>query len=206
MKKNSLLVLFVLFIYNTSNGQTENEMSNNSLQLSLAFSMDGTDNVGGFSISTEYTHFHRRKFSWSVGLTTTIHDGSVPVEYYTSNGVIEEGTVYYTTSGIQSSFAFGYSIIRTKQHNLHAQIGPLVRFQTSSNPEREGLALSPYVYFETLKNYQTLSFGGIGGISYSYTFQNNIFILLQGSLQIDSNNDAFNMVGIGVGKRFSRVE
>ena len=209
--KNIYSLIFLSFIHLTiSFGQSESLLPKSSLQITPSFSMDGTDDVPGFSFSGEYMHYFAKKLNWTIGFATTIHDGSTAVDYFdligfTSNGEFigefKPGTVYYTTAGFQFNFLLGYSIIRNLKHNLIVQLGPLGRYQTSSNPEREGILLTPTVYFERLKNYRTLSFGGIGQLSYSYTFTNNYYVLLTASLQIDSNDDAFNMFGIGVGKR-----
>ncbi len=214
MKKISLTFLSIFMHVSVLLAQSETLLPANSFQLFTAFSFNGTDNVGGFSISTEYIHYYHKKFNWAVGLTSTVHDGSIPVQYYSSGTpfypVYKPGTVYYTTAGVQTNFSLGYSIVRSSRHNLRLQLGPMARYQTSSNPERGFVVttnspISQREYFETQKNYRTLSFGGIGQISYSYTFGNNMFMVAQGCLQYDSNDDAFNMIGFGIGKRFAKL-
>jgi hypothetical protein len=209
MKIISLTVLQILVNACIALAQTDTTLPVNSFQLIPALSLNSTDYVSGFAIAIEYNHYFRKKLSWSVGLTSTVHDGSIPVQYYPPTlvgpSVAKAGRAYYTTSGLQTNFSLGYGILRTPHHNLQVQLGPMIRFQTSSNPDREGLNLSPYVYFEKLQNYRTLSYGGILQLSYSYTFQNNLYVLAQAGLHYDSNDDGFNMFGLGIGKRFRKL-
>ena len=78
----------------------------------------------------------------------------------------------------------------------------MLRYQVSNNLERLGVALGIFEVWSDDMPARTLSVGGIGGISYAYTFNNHMYINLQGGLHYDANDDGFHFVLLGVGKRF----
>jgi hypothetical protein len=49
---------------------------------------------------------------------------------------------------------------------------------------------------------RTMSLGGRGSFSYSYSFRSNLFVSLNASLQTDSNGDTLTSTAIGFGKKF----
>ena len=205
MKKISLSILLIFLIL-VVQAQDSKELPPNSIQLFSAYSKHGTDNVDGFAMMIDYNHHFSKRFSWEASIGTTLHDGTKEVSYWDSSGNLVYGPVNFTTSGVQTGLLFGFDVVRTSRHSFQVCLGPLLRYQSTSNPDIVGLAITfPYnsrVDFPA----RTLSFGGIGTISYSYTFRNNLFVHLQACLQYDSNDDALNMFGVGVGKRFSKIE
>lgn len=204
MKLLFISVPFYCF-FSACNAQN-NELPRNSLHIFSGYSKSGTDNVGGFAFSVGASHFFSKRLSWSIGITTTFHDGMDSSEYLTYSG-LAKGAVNFTTSGLQSEFEFGYSLVRNSKHCLQIGIGPIIRYQTSSYPGRAAYSL--YILSELYQNQppaRTLGFGGIGSVSYTYTFRSNLFLKVNARLQYDSTDDAFNMFGMAVGKRFSKFE
>ena len=205
MKKSIITLLFCCLILVCAFCQTTEELPQNSIHLAAGLSEHGTDFVNGFAMTVEYNHYFRKKLSWSGGVGSTLHDGSTGV-YFLNNNVERNGSVRFTTGGVQTWLRLGYSFILTSHHNLQIELGPLFRYQTTSNPEIIGLLLNPDIYFTAPLRARSYSLGGIGSISYAYTFKNNIFLRLQACLQYDTNEDALNMFGLGIGKRFRKLD
>ena len=199
----TLLLFYSILVHGYS--QSPEELPQNSIHLAAGLSEHGTDFVNGFAMTVEYHHYFRERLSWSGGVGFTLHDGSTRV-IFVDNNVARNGAVRFTTGAVQTWFRLGYSFIRTSRHNLQVELGPLLRYQSTSNPEIIGLLLNPDIYFTAPLPARSLAFGGIGSISYSYTFQNNFFLRLQACLQYDTNQDALNMFGLGIGKRFTKFE
>lgn len=201
----NLFLVFLILIAGGALAQESNVFQKNSIQLVSGYSKSGTDNVGGFAFAAEYSHFFHKNLSWSVAATTSLHDGFSEVTYLTFSG-LQEGSIYYSTGGFQTEFKLGYSFVKSSKHTFQGTLGPLLRYQTTSNPNRAERVYSITELFLNQPPTSTLSIGLIGSMSYTYMFDNNLFLRLLTSLQYDSNDDAFSLVGVGVGMNFGRCD
>jgi hypothetical protein len=175
-----------------------------SMQVWLGPSYHNTDLALGAIMGAEYECYVGRRFNYSVFVAATIDDGVDSVNQWFQDQVIK-GAVNFTTSGLQAGGLAGFSIVRSAHHHFQISLGPLVRYQTTSNPDILGLETTfPYnnMYRENDYPARSLSLGVIGGLSYDYTFKNNVLVGLKGMLQYDSNDDGLHNVFLFIGKRF----
>jgi hypothetical protein len=201
--KNSLTqlvsVVALVFLFLQAYAQPSADLPGNSLQFHLGVSQHGTDNVAGASFSAEYSHYFRRKVSVTGFVGTTIHDGKSLVNYWNSDGEIDETEVNFTTAGLQSGITLGYDLLSGHRHCLQGSLGILIRYQTTSNPDIIGLATTfPYPEYEFPA--RSVSLGGVTALTYTYTFGNGCFFGVRGWLQYDSNDDAISAFSLLVGK------
>ena len=207
LKKIGLIYLFGI-ISIISLGQSQN-LPNNLLQLNFNTSKHGTGDIRGVAFNSGYSYFFSKKYCWIVEVGGTLHDGSRPLFYTAPNGNTIDGSIRYTTGGIQSKAGIGYNFIRTPKHNFHAALSSLLRYQSSSYyddvtilfPAGTGLPV-PVVYFENKTPARTFAIGGSISLSYNYTLKNRISLGMIGSFQTDSNGDALSQIGLAIGKRF----
>lgn len=204
MIRNILIIIAIMtlsFVADESFGQTTIELPKNSMQVFFGYSFHGTDNVPGVAVSTEYSHYFHKKLNYTAFAGATIHDGQSDVSFWNRSGEVVDGTVDFTTAGLQVGATLGYSFYRNKKHHLQGSLGTLFRYQTTSNPGNLGLYNTyPYVGFDL--STRSFSVGGIAAFSYNYTFENSVFLVAKGWLQYDSNDDALNIFSFGIGKRF----
>lgn len=191
----SLLILGKVF------GQVTSELPKNSMQVFFGSSFHGTDNVLGVAFLAEYSHYFHKKLNYTAFAGTTIHDGIADVRYWNSDGQVVDGTVNFTTAGLQAGVAIGYSFYRSTRHHVQGSLGIFLRYQTTSNPDILVFSTT-YPYMGIDYRAHSVAFGGVAAISYDYTFNNNAFIGAKTWLQYDSNDDALNIFSFVVGKRF----
>jgi len=175
-----------------------------SMQVWLGTSYHNTDLVWGGIMGAEYSCYFNRRFSYSVFVAATVHDGIDSVNQWYQDEVIK-GAVNFTTAAFQVGGLAGYSFIRSARHHFQISLGPLVRYQTTSNPDILGLETT-FPYNNTFKQNDypahSLSIGGVGGFSYEYTFKNNVLLGVKAMLQYDSNDDGLHDIFFFIGKRF----
>ena len=180
------------------------------IELLIGRSIHGTGDMRGLSYATEYLQRFKKRFSWSVGIGGTLHDGSSPL-FYTdpSSGRSNDGSVRYTTAGVQITGNFGYSFIRTIKHDLIFRLGPLLRYQTSSYPDAYTIYYppatrlpQPVVVFENTTPQRTFAFGGLAQFQYTYALNGKLVLGLLGGLQTDTNGDTIAQTALTIGRQF----
>lgn len=209
MKRNILIYLCFLYSLKTM-AQSPPKVSTQVLQLLIGRSKHGTGDVNGISFNTAYSNYFKKKICWAVEFGGTIHDGSVPIFYTDMNGNMVDGSYYWTTGGIQVTGKIGYAVIRTSNQELQTSLGAMLRYQSTSYYDflaviwpAAGTGLDfPVIVLKNNSPTRTFSIGGIGAISYNYTFNNLISVGLLGGFQIDSNGDTISELGFTIGKRF----
>jgi hypothetical protein len=179
------------------------------LGISVGRSKHGTGDINGFAFNSEYSKQFRRKLSWSATFGGTLHDGSRDLFFTAPNGNNVDGSIRYTTGGIQSTIGINYNIIQKSHGELFLRINSLFRYQSTSYydivtilyPPITGLPI-PVVYFENMSPARTFAVGGTGQVGYNYTMANRIVLRLFGDFQVDSNGDVLSQIGLAIGKRF----
>lgn len=163
----------------------------------------------GIIFITEYTNYFNKHLSWAIALGGTIHDGSMPLFFSDQDGNSIDGSIRYTTAGVQTSSHLGYSFIRTSRHELAVKVGALLRYQSSSYYDQVGVYYPlatgffiPVTTFENKTPQKTYAFGGSSQISYNYTISRAISFGIQAGFQTDTNGDTITQVAFTIGKRF----
>jgi hypothetical protein len=197
-----IIVAFMTLLVNIVAGQESKQ-----LQLVLGRSLNGTGDIRGYGFSVEYSKIFKKKFDWTATIGTNFHDGSFPIffEYPIGNPI--DGSVRYTTAGIQTAYLIGYNFLKPTTSSLKLKIGGLLRYQSTSYyddvtviyPVLTGLPY-PVIVFRNSNPQKTMSAGLITNISYSYKINKKINIGIVGSYQFDTNGDNISQVSISIGR------
>lgn len=200
MKNYCIIISFLLFSLTNVKAQKSNQ-----LYLTSGTSLAGTGDIRGFYIGTGLQHVNKR---WHVyyELSTTIHDGSNPLFFETTNGDLIDASIRYNTTGIQASSIFAYNFLKSKIHVLNAGAGPLIRYQSSSYydaytivyPIASGFQY-PFVIFDNTSPMRTIAIGANIQTSYQYNFYKKFSLGLRTNFQFDTNGDIFFNKGLSLG-------
>lgn len=183
---------------------------NKSIQVDMGTGLHGSGDLAGLTLNTSYTHYFRKIVSYTVEIGTSIHYGSSTL-YYTDNfGKNIDGSIRFTTAGIQLAGKIGLSIFRNKKNDLGLRLGPLVRYQSSSIPDSittlfpaAGTGFDVPITFISNENPQnTLALGGAFQLFYNYSISNKIYIGPSAGFQIDTNGDTISNISLACGVKF----
>ena len=179
------------------------------IQLIAGRSVHGTGDMVGLTFHTEYAEYFKKRFCWTIGLGGTIHDGSFPVFFNDPSGNQIDGSIRYTTAGVQTTSFLGYDLITTSEHEFQIRLGALLRYQSSSisdemsvyYPLATGLPI-PVNAFVNHTPQKTFALGGSTQILYNYTINQKVSIGFLTGFQIDTNGDTISQISLTIGKRF----
>jgi hypothetical protein len=182
-----------------------------ALQLRGGYSIHGSGDLKGISVATEYRQYLRDKLSVSVAIGTTIHHGKALHATLTGPGIgIRDNSFYEMSAGIQLLASGGFSVIRSRHHELLIDAGLLLRYQYSSlgtngwsvyTPQTTGLG-EIVVAFNNQYPVRTLTVGYQPRIEYNYTFRNRYAIAISAAFQNDTEGDAIPSLMLGAIRRF----
>jgi len=199
--------LFLLLCFYCKSQDTTFQ-AKNFLQLSGGVSKHGTGDLKGIFFSTEYGRYFRPKLSWSISLSSSIHDGSEPL-YFTAGGQQIDGSLRYTVGGIQLGGNFGYSFLKKYNHEILAKTGIFFRYQSSSLPDQYEIAYPaatglpyPVIIYSHSTPQRTYAIGGSLQVQYSYTINEKVFIGSVLGFQADSKGDNISHISLTSGIRF----
>ena len=165
--------------------------------------------MNGLTFGGEYTQYSSRKVSVTYKFRATINNAEDSY-HYGSGTVAEDATIRFTTAGFQIGITGGFSFVNSARHEFRINLGPFVRYQSTSNataystyyPPSTGVqAILFRLYNESPQ--ETISVGGIAMLQYNYTFKSNLFIGVQTGYQANTNGNAiWHVGGLVIGKRF----
>ena len=204
------LVLLLFFFPALLCAQDTTTLLNKSLQIEMGTGLHGSGDLAGLTLNTSYTHYFRKKVSYTVEVGTSIHYGSSALYYTDKSGKNIDGSYRFTTAGIQLAGKIGLSVFRNKKNDLGLRLGPLVRYQSSSIPDRistlfpaAGTGFDVPISFVSNESPQnTLSIGGVFQLFYFYSISNKIYIGPSAGFQIDSNGDTITNISLACGMKF----
>jgi hypothetical protein len=207
--KKVFLSLVNFFFVASAFGQNLDKPKDQFLGISILRSKHGTGDINGISFNSEYSKKINKRFSLIATFGGTLHDGSRVLIYQSSSGQTIDGSIRYTTGGIQTSFGLGYDFIQTSHHVFQVRLSPLLRYQSTSYydvvtilyPIITGLSI-PVLYFENLTPARTFAIGAIGHIGYNFIPKNRNVFRFFGEFQLDSNGDVLKGFGIALGRKF----
>lgn len=179
------------------------------IELQAGRSFNGTGDIRGVGLSLEYSKTIKKKFDWTVSIGSNIHDGSFPILFEYTSGNMVDGSVRYTTAGMQAAYSLGYSFIKTGGSDLRLKIGGLLRFQSTSYyddvtvlyPTLTGLSY-PVIVFRNSNPQRTVSAGLITQFGYKVNVNKKICVGVVGSFQFDTNGDNISQLMLSLGRRF----
>ncbi|MCY7421487.1 MAG: hypothetical protein LH478_07065 [Chitinophagaceae bacterium] len=204
--------IFTLFLIATSSLSfcQKKLVPDQQISVAIGTSKHGTGDMAGIVFNTSYSKKFKKNLSWIVGIGGSIHDGQHPL-YYTFNGNEVDGSIRYTTAGLQLNAYLGYDLLKAGNHQFQLRLGPLLRYQSSSNTEGFGIYYPapgsglpfPVVEFNHRTPQRTYTAGGSAQAGYNYTISKmNLSIGLDAGLQTDTNGDTITQLSLSVGKRF----
>lgn len=177
----------------------------NTLSFGGGYSRHGTDDVGGFFFSINYEKKLREKIGASFSIIGTIHDGRTPVLYYDEIELVwKTGNLLFVTGGVHLSTGLTYRLVSLKKGNIALGLAPLLRYQTTSNPDYSLANFYSTNYFSDSNFKRSFSVGGVGCLAYTINLKGDFFISISSSLQYDTHEDALGMVGFSIGRRITR--
>lgn len=200
-------LVFILLLIATSLSAQEKEQRS-SLQLYFGRSLHGTGDARGIEYGGIYRSDFSRKLFWFAEIGGSIHADEWPLSYTTPSGEWIDASIHYTTAGVQAVGGAGAAIIKNQRHDLSLRLGAVVRYQSSSYwdeaavyyPSGNGFDF-PVVTFVNTTPKKTMSLGGRGSFSYSFTFTPKFFVAVNASLQTDSNGDTLTSATLGIGRK-----
>jgi hypothetical protein len=195
MKK--ILIILIIAMSSIAVAQKVHDLPNKSFQFDLGVSKNGSGDLSGYSINSEFNNYFAKKMSFSMGLGATLHDGETSVS--DRNNAIS--TLRYTVAGFQLTGKIGYSFIRNNKNDFGLRLGTVLRFQSYSTSSigydsTEGIA----IYNDSPQ--RTLAFGGIIQLYYNYNINQKLFVGTSGTFQTDTNGDAISQLSLTCGMRF----
>jgi hypothetical protein len=205
---NYIIIFCGLLISKFLSAQS-NPILTNQLNLSFGKSKHFSGDIPGIVFTTEYSKNFKKKLSYSIGLTGTIHDREDPLFFTDFSGEEINGSIRYVVAGVQTSFHLGYHFIQTNKNRFQLRFGTLLRYQSSSLPDARTILYEPVtglpiplIYFEQYESQRMFMVGGSLQLRYDYTFNKKITIGILGGFQVDSNEDNIAQVSLSVGRRF----
>lgn len=202
MKQKATLFLFFLFPFLVQ-AQIQQQLS-----LDLNRSFHGTGDMRGFGFAVEYGKYAGKRLELTAGVAANIHHDAFPLLVSPLGNPID-ASYRLVTGGLQLNGQANFAPLRTRAHELKIGLGPVVRYQSSNASGGYGVTFPPAVDYPepvfTFRNYEDQNLVTLGyqaAASYSFTFQNRLFVGAKASFQNDTNGDVITQYGLRIGKRF----
>ena len=201
--------LLISFLFSSLNSFSQVTTPKKQIELIAGRSVHGSGDSRGLNFSVEYSKHFKKKLNWSASIGGTIHDGVFPVFYEYPTGVQNDGSIKYTTAGLQVLTHLGYNFFKSAKNELLFKLGSVLRYQSSSYwdvvtvlyPPLTGLPY-PVVVFENSTPQRTFAVGGTTQIKYSYTIKQKISLGILAGFQFDTNGDNISHLSLTIGKIF----
>ena len=130
MKKLILLLFPILFVIPAFSQLTTS--SSQFIGLDIGKSKHGSGDIQGVAFNTIYSKRFRKNLSWVATFGGTLHDDSNELLFTDPDGKSIDGSIRYTTGGIQSTLGVNYSFVQTPRSELFLGINSLFRYQSTS--------------------------------------------------------------------------
>lgn len=201
--KGSKLFLLLVMVTFVLNGQ---DITSKTIELDVSKTFHGSGDLGGFGFSNNYV-FKKNKFSQLVFIEGTIHDGENLLIFDAPDGRNVDGSIRYTTAGVQVGYGIRYDVLRFKKQYTSVGLNSFFRYQSSSlydgvsiyYPELTELPI-PLIAFEHLESARTYAVGLKLIVSHTIKLTTTLDLRLHGNFQFDSNEDSIRGYGIGIAK------
>ena len=208
MKNTHILLAALLALSMMSvQAQTNSRVSQKSVYFSAGPSFTGSGDLSGLNLITGFSYNFK---SWNTvaEVATTLYHGEYPLYYYLNRGgstQLIDGSIRYNTYGVQLNIVESYRVIKKSNHDLNFGIGPVLRYQSSSDdglnidyPAVTGLDY-PVITYNHRESQNIISIGAIAKIVYNYHISNKLYIGAAASFQVDTNGDTISNTGFSVG-------
>jgi hypothetical protein len=201
MNMKKIIFILVMGVSSVICAQNDQDLTSKSFQFDAGVSKNGSGDIGGYVINSEFNNYFKKKWSYSLGLGATIHDG----ENSASDGS-KIVSLFYTIAGFQLAGKMGYSLVRNLKNDFGMRLGPLLRFQSSSTSSIgyghiEG-SPNPGIQLYNDDSQETFAVGGVLQLYYNYSINDKMFIGVSGCFQTDTNGDAISQLLLSCGMKF----
>jgi hypothetical protein len=201
-------VIFLVTINLSINSYTQT-LTDRQIEIIPQYSFNGTGDIWGPCFTVRYTSYFKKRISWGTWIGCTIHDKTWPISFIDSTGRTYDISIRNVMAGIQGGGNLAYAIVRNKKHEFKFELGGVVRYQSTSEPEitsvlypiLTGLPFPVYVFQHTTRQ-RTLAVGANVQLAYYFTFNNKISLGITAGWQLDTNGESILPLGISVGRRF----
>jgi hypothetical protein len=212
----TILSVFLLLILKANSATCQTTVSNankiNYIGGGINYSTHGTGDLRGVSVNVEYKSQFKRRIAYSIGLTTTIHDGQDEIFNITPNGTVLDGSIRYNASGIQLNPTLWYDIIKLKTTNFGIAVGILGRYQSSNFPDQMVTYFPivtsvpfPLTAFNHTTPQRTFTVGGLANLYLSQKIQDKVEVGARAGVQTDSRGDLISQLGIFINYRIPKL-
>lgn len=209
--KNFISVMAAVSLLFFSSVSAQTKIPNRAIQLTGGYAKHGSGDYNGASFGAEYIRYQTRRFSLNYNFRSSINHGKDRIIIEDNNtGTTRDGSIRFTTAGVQAGVNGGFSFIRTAKHELLTSLGVFARYQSASNgtdgyrlyyPNMTGVP-AILVEYRNETPQETFAVGGLFQLQYNYTINNRISLGLAGGFQTDTNSDAILQGGITIARRF----
>ncbi len=207
-KKNIVICIVIssILFSNTSTAQLEKPSTSNwYINASTGKSIASTGDMRGMFFSVGLMK-EKRKLTYMFDILTTLHDGKDNLFFTGYRPGVHDGSVRYSTGGIQVTCNLLWHIINTDKHKFKGGIGGGIRYQSSSMhdgyaifyPGATGLNF-PVIVMDNREPMRTISVLPMVQFNYQYKINSKWVIGAMSSFQIDTNGDNFLNYGIKAG-------
>jgi hypothetical protein len=204
LRESKRYIIFSLLLYSS----ILYSQKNTQLELNISRSTHGTGDINGFNFSSNYINTINNKLSYLISFGGSTHHGKDVLFYNVDNRNID-GSILFTTSGIQLGFGLDYKFINFKTHTFRFRLVPFLRYQSTSIPDVSTILFPPLtelpipvIFFEQNTPSETLAIGLETNIVYNFSVSSSISLNLVGSFQFDTNGDTIRGFGLGIAKSF----
>ena len=198
-KENKFIFLIILIWCITATSAQDNF----SLELNMSRSKHGSGDFLGFDFSTNFVKPIKKNLSYVISVGGSTHQRKKEL-FFTINGVENDGSILYVTSGFQVGFGLDYKFVNLDKHKFGIRLIPFGRYQSTSLPDAVTTLFPiitdvpfPVIYFERTSPSQTLAVGVDTSLIYTIKLYKTFSLNLFGSFQFDTNGD--NIIGYGLG-------
>lgn len=202
-KESNLVFLLLLFLFQISYGQGE---PIKFIELDVARSIHGSGDLRGINFSSNYV-FQKNRFSQLVFIKGTIHDGEDTQIFELPGGRINDGSIRYTTAGVQVGYGIRYGFIKLKKHDTEIGVNGFGRYQSSSLYDVLTTYFAPLsdlpfpvAVFEHFESARTYAVGLNLILSHRFQITETVGIKAFGDFQYDTNGDTIRGYGLGISK------
>lgn len=199
-----IIVLSITFFTNAQSSQQE------SINLGLGYGLHGSGDLYGYQYGVQYTKDFGKKWTWSIELGGSLHDGADDtLTYLDESGTLVDATLHFVVGGLQTGFGVTYNVIKNENHRLGLTVMPILRYQATSLSDliatlSPGFTDLPFPVRNLirLEPARTFSLGSVFRFEYAYHLGNDFHLGLGASFQMDTNEDTILSGLISFGKRF----
>lgn len=198
--KESKFIFLMFFVWSMSMSYAQN---NFDLEFNTLRSKHGSGDLLGINFNTSFIKPIKKNLSYVITAGGSTHQRKKEL-FFTINGIENDGSILFVTSGFQVGFGMDYKFINFDIHKFGIRLIPFGRYQSTSLPDAVTTLFPiitdipfPAIYFEQTSPSQTLAVGIDTSLIYNIKLHKTFSLNFLGSFQFDTNGD--NIIGYGLG-------